>query len=567
MRKSRSQIAFEECLKALPVPAADGRKMDVGFGSFGGNWTGAGSGLFEATALTPQQRGRSMVVQDTMRSVDLITWRRLLAYSRQLFTNYGEIRGPLMERTLLANSGIWIPRCISTRTPRKVCDQYEEFLWQWFVNCDVRGHPYDFWTDMLLAQISLDRDGEPPFLKTRDADGNPRLQWIANHRIYAPTGVWWVPDGPYKGMRFNNGVIYNEQSRPVAYRVLRPSIQFAQSSEYDDIASNFLYVTYNPDWCDSGRGTSAIGHALRRSFMIGELYESELKSILAASKTALIEYNDTGKRDLTANWIHGGNKDGETFENFQGDPIYFEDIDDGTIRYFRANSGNKLEMPASQRPHPNMPEFVEVLLRGIYQGLPWPYSFSRSTKELGGADLRVVVDEVNLIVSRLYARLFRIAHHACTYALATEIDRKNLPPGEFWLLEFSTPPKLTADRWRQYQEDRENYMLGHDTLLSIAAARGTHPDKIRQQRDLEMDDLFRRTEKLAAAHRQRMQSIGLEEHAMTFREVLEYYEQRTANPAVQKIAEAKETGEPEKPESNGNGSDEMEFIHLGVSRQ
>lgn len=359
----------------------------------------------------------------------------------------------------------------------------------------------------------------------------------------------------------NIGVIYDEHSRPLAYRLLRPSMQFAQSLEYDDIPASSLYVTYNPDWSDQGRGTSAISHALRRSFMVGELYEAELKAVLAQSKTALIEYNDSGTPDKSKSWIHGGGKGGETFQNLQGDPVFFEDIDDGTIRYFRSNSGNKLEMPTSQRPHENVPAFIEVILKGMYQGLPWPFEFTRSSKETGGADLRgVVMEKVNRIVGNLYTRLFRIAHHAATYALSVEIDRKELPPGDWGAIEFPMPPKLTADRWRQYQEDRDNFVIGHDTLQNIAATRGQHwADDIRAQRDIEEEDKFQRCETLVTSHRERMEQLGLADQALTFREVLEMYEQRSPNPAVQHVAEAKETGAdgaPATPAKAGNQGDE-----------
>jgi hypothetical protein len=498
--------------------------------SIGTNFTAGGSGLWDQSALTGQQKGRSLTLQDTQRSHDLITWRKLLAYSRQLFTGYGELRGPLLERALLSNGGLWEPRCVGPNTPKKVRDQYEAYLWEWFKVCDVRMQPYDFWTDMLLASLSLDRDGEPPMLKTKNANGDPRIQFIANHRIYSRTGVQFVPDGRYKGLRMNNGVIYDNVSAPLAYRVLDPSTQFAQALTSQDIPAASLYVTYNPDWCDQGRGMGVISHAIRRGFQVGEIFDSQLVALHRDAKIPVIINNETGSADDGDEHLHGGSggNDGEDvgdydLVNAHGDPIIYQDMDDGMFEYFRAGSGSSIEIPSSDRPHPNGRELVEVILRGIHQGIPWPYAFSRSSKESGGADFRGgTIELVNTIVLAHFGRLHRLAHQAATYALAVEIDRKVLPPGECFAVEFSPPPLLTADRWRQYQEDRNNYIIGHDTLQRIAASRGRHWMDDRDQRDIEIDDLFTRAETHAAKH-----------NWLKPREVLEIMEQRSPNPGVQ----------------------------------
>jgi hypothetical protein len=511
--------------------------------SFGGGSAsvGGGSGQWEGTALTAQQKNRSMTLQDTMRSMDSLTWRRRLAYARQIYTNYGEIRAPIQERCLLANAGLWTPRAIGRNTARRTRDAYEEYLDRWMRHCNVRGHPYDFWTDQLLASISLDRDGEPPVLLTLDAAGNPRVQSIANHRIYSPVGVAWVPDGRYQGMRFNNGVIYDAQSRPVAYRVLDPSMQFAQALTYTDIPAESLYVTWNADWVDEGRSAGAIAHALRRAFDMGEIYESQLMAIKRDSKTPLVIENEVGSADDAEKRLHpNGDEDAEDFLNAQGDQVVFEDLDDGAIRYFKAQTGSKITNPSPSAPNPNIPNFIEVIWRGVYQGLPWSYAFCRNSSEKGGADMRVEMGKVNLITKAQFARLWTIAHHKCSYALACEVAKGTLPPGEWWDLDFPAPPEMTADVWKQYQEDRENYIIGHETMQNIAARRGQLWTDIRDQHDLEEDDKYQRVETITAAHKERMQVLGLEEEALEFREVLQSYDQRSPNPSLQGQSAAQE---------------------------
>lgn len=508
-----------------------GRVME----SFGGGSAsvGGGSGLWDQTALTSQQKNRSQTLQDTMRSMDSLTWRRRLAYARQIYTSYGEIRAPILERCLLSNAGLWTPRAIGKNTSKRTRAAYEEFLDRWMRHCNVRGHPYDFWTDQLLASISLDRDGEPPVLLTLDDAGNPQVQSIANHRIYSPVAVAWVPDGPYEGMRMNNGVIYNAQARPVAYRVLDPSMQFAQPTTYTDYPAESLYVTWNPDWVDEGRSAGVLAHCLKRSFDMGEIYESQLIAIKRDSKQPLVIENEVGSADDAERRLHpNDDEDEEDFQNAQGDEVIFEDMDDGAIRYFKANTGSKITSPLTNNPGPNVPAFLEVILRGEYQGLPWSYAFCRNSTEKGGADMRVDMAKVNVIVKAQYARLWNIAKHKCSYALACEVAKGNLPPGEWYELDFPAPPEITADIWKQYQEDRENYIIGHETLQNIAARRGQLWSDLRDQHDVEEDDKFQRVEKITVAHKERMKAVQLDDESLTFREVLQSYDQRSPNPSL-----------------------------------
>ncbi len=509
--------------------------------SFGGgpSSVGGGSGMWEGTALTAQQKNRSMTLQDTPRSMDSLTWRKRLAYARQIYTNYGEVRAPILERCLLSNAGLWTPRAVGKRTAKRTRAAYEEYLDGWMRHCNVRGHPYDFWTDQLLASISLDRDGEPPVLKTLDAAGNPQVQSIANHRIYSPVGVAWVPDGPYAGMRFNNGVIYNEAMRPVAYRVLDPSLQFAQSITYKDIPAETLYVTWNPDWVDEGRSAGVLAHCLRRSFDMGEIYEAMLMALKRDSKQQLLIENETGSADDAERRLHGLDEDDENF-NAQGDMVIFEDMDEGATRWAKSKTGTKMTAPTIDTPGPRGPEFLEVILRGEYQGLPWSYAFCRNSTEKGGADMRVEMTKVNAIVLAQFIRLHAIAKHKCSYALACEVAKGNLPPGEWWALDFPAPPEITADIWKQYKEDRENYIIGHETLQNIAARRGHLWTDIRDQHDVEEDDKNQRVETLTVAHKERMKALDLEDEALTFREIMQSYDQRSANPSAQAKATAVE---------------------------
>lgn len=499
--------------------------MDISIGKFRFSttprdrkmFTGGGSGLYEPTQLSEAQRSRPIVLQDTRRSVDQITWRRLLSYARQLHANCGEVRGPVVERAILANSGGWLPRHTGLKTEKKVRRQYEEWLWNWMKVCDVRGQPYDFWNAMYLASVSIDRDGEAIFIPTVNRNGDPRLQWIANHRLYSHWNSFTVTDpGPYNGMKFNNGVVYDDQSAPVAYYVLEESLMFAQAIKGQYIPAKSMSVMYNPDWFDQGRGVTAYAHGIRRIFDSDDIHGYLLIGIKRDAALPIIRRSLTGRVDPGQEHISDALSP-------NGQPIKVREEQGGGMWDVTVDSKSDIIIPSSDRPSPNVPEYLETILIGVYQGLGWPYEFTRLSKEARGANIRVTVEKINHAVRKQYSILHKIAVRACGYALGAAVKRGELPPGEWWAWEFPTPPEMTADKWREYQEDRENYKLGMTSLQDLCARRGIHwRDDLREQRDEDMDDMITRCKNLQKKHPE-----------LSLQQIIDLYQQRSANPSAQ----------------------------------
>lgn len=499
-------------------------------------FTGAGSGLYEPTALSDQQRSRSIVLQDTRRSVDSLTWRRLLAYARQLHANCGEVRGPVLERATLANSGGWLPRCVGKNTPKKVRDQYEEWLWDWMRVCDIRGVPYNFQTDMRLESIMLDRDGEVAWIPTFNRHGQPRIQYVANHRIYSHLQTFVVmEDGPYKGMKFNNGIVYDDQSAPVAYFVLDESLAFSQSFKGQFIPVRNMSLFYNPDWCDQGRGITAYAHGIRRIFDTDDIHGYMLIGIKRDSSLPIIRKSLTGKVDRGASYI-------DTSVSNAGKSITVEELQGGGIWDVQADTKSDYIIPQIQNPRDSVPEYMESILVGVYQGLEWPYEYSRISKEARGANIRVTVEKINHSVRNQYSRLWQSAVRKCGYALATAVKNRELPNGEWWAIDFPTPPEMTADKYREYQESREEYKLGTSALQGILAQRGQRLEDLRSQKDEDIDDLLTRCKAIQAKHPE-----------LTLQEVLNIYAQRSPNPqAPQPAANSGDDNDEDEPNQGPN---------------
>jgi len=479
-------------------------------------FSGAGSGLWEPTLLTDQQRPRSIVLQDTRRSYDNITWRRMLAYARQLYTSEGTVRGPVHERATLSNSGGWIPRHVGKSTPKAVRDKYEEWLWNWMKTADIRGQPFDFWQDMELASVMLDRDGEFPWIPTVNRSGDPRIQLVAPHRIYSHTSIMEVSDkdSPYHGMKINNGVVYDDQSAPVAYFVLEESLQFTLALKGRFIPVSSMQLMYKPDWCDQGRGVTAFAHAIRRIFDTDDIHGYVLIGIKRDAALPIIRKSQKGTVDKGQAYVTGGIGGG-------GTPITLVEGQGGEYWDVQADSKSDIIIPSSDRPSTNIPDYLENILVGVYQGIEWPYEYTRLSKEAKGANIRVTVDKVNHSVRKQFRTLSKIAVRMCGYALATAVARGELPNGEWWSWEFSDPPEMTADKYHELQESREEYKLGLGTIQDIVARRGRHwKEDVREERDEDLDDMLTRAEALQKKHPD-----------LELQQVIDLYQQRSPNMA------------------------------------
>jgi len=500
-------------------------------------FTGAGSGLWEQTTLGDGQRGRSIVLQDTRRSYDWIVWRRNLAFGRQLYTNNGEIRGPVLEKAILANSGNWMPRHAGKHTPKAVANRYEEWAWNWMKVSNIRGQPYDFWTDMMLASVSKSRDGETCFIPTMNRSGDPRIQWVANHRIYSHQNIFVVtektnPDGtpnPYYGMKINNGVVYDEQSAPVAYFVLEESLQFTQALKGRYIPVQSMYVNYDPDWVDQGRGVTAFAHGIRRIFDLDDIHGYLLLGIKRDAALQIIRSSASGKVNKAADYITNGVSPG-------GNEISLEEMQGGGIWDVQVGKG-EYEIAPVGNPRAESQEYIESVYVGIYQGLNWPYEYSRLSKEARGANIRVTVEKINHSVSKEFWQLNKTAVRALGYAMGVAVKRGELPQGEWWAWSFPQPAQMTADKYREFQEAREEYKLGTSSMQTILAQRGEFIGDVREDRDEDMDDMLGRVKVLHAKYPD-----------LTFREVLDLYQQRAPN--LSAGVETDPNGE------NDSGSDE-----------
>jgi hypothetical protein len=164
-----------------------------------------------------------------------------------------------------------------------------------------------------------------------------------------------------------------------------------------------------------------------------------------------------------------------------------ESLDGGTVRYFRSNSGGKIETLVNNRPGNPFLDFHNRLLKGAFAGLNWPMALYEGHAAGGGTAQRTEIAMAQRSVEDRQDLLFYAAKRLCGYAVAKAMKRGDLPQSPDWYQwEFSTPPKLTIDDGRITKELEQLWKMGAANMRDIVSMRGKTLEAHYQERAQEV---------------------------------------------------------------------------------
>lgn len=398
---------------------------------------------------------------------------RLLSDSRKLFSNLGPAKAAIVDKSVYSVGRAWLPKFVGDDIEwGKEAAAYlqDEF----YPLCDIRASG-DFQTQLHVASVSIDRDGDVAILLTEDGSGFARIQIIPSHCIGSRTDDDLIQSGPYKNLRQVDGVAINSNAQPVGYCILG---DIEDGSQDRWVSARDMIFLYEPEWADQVRGLPCFTHAILdlRDLRTVQGYERIASQI--ASSIGLVEYNETGMPDLTdpATLLRPG-LPGYTSQLDSGTGVTAEEMVGGSVKYFRANSGSKLEFLKSDRPGEAWESFMNRLIRNAYSGAGWPYELSWDSTKLGGANIRLIVSKAMRAVEDRQDLLRPAARRIVGYAIAKAIKNGRLRPSKDWFRwDFGMPQKLSVDYGRDEKTMRENYLCGLINLTDIVAERGGNID-------------------------------------------------------------------------------------------
>jgi len=383
----------------------------------------------------------------------------LMSQARRIYLNFGPIKNAINQRSMYSVGRAFMPefKGMDFEFGRAATD----FLNDTFYPIgDSRGGMHDFKTNLFTWSSAIDVDGEIFILLTETKNGFPIYQGIPSHRIATPKGM---KDGVMRGGELKDGIIYLPSGTPKEYAFCDKN---GMLSEWIP-AENMIHL-YDPEWQYQGRGLTALTHCINDCRDIIQSTEWERLAMMQMSSISLIEYNDTGGSDMDdpRNALLGGC---DTVPK----GMVVESMDGGTVRYFKSNSGGKIETLVNNRPGNPFLDFHDRLLKSAYAGLNWPYAFYNGHGAGGGTAQRTEIAMAQRAIEDRQDLLFYAARRIVSYAVAKAQKRGDLPQSTEWYKwEFSTPPKLTIDDGRVMKELESAYKLGFKSASDITAAMG-----------------------------------------------------------------------------------------------
>jgi capsid protein len=394
------------------------------------------------------------------------------SHARRIYLNFGPIRKAIGERGMYSVGRAFVPQFRGT--DKAFGDVATPWLTESFYNIgDSRGGMHDFRTNFFGYSSAIDVDGEIFILLTETANGFPQYQGIPSHRIRNPMGMG---NGPQRGGELRDGIVYYPSGTAKEYAFCD---KFGALSQWVD-AANMIHL-YDPEWQYQGRGLSALTHCINDCRDIIQSTDWERLAMLQMSSISMVEYNDKGAPDEDE--VFSSLVKAPCDPNAADRPMTVQSMDGGTVRYFRSNSGGKVDTIVNNRPGNPFLEFHERLLKSAYAGLPWPYAFYSGHGAGGGTAQRMEIAMAQRTIEDRQDLLFYAAKRLVGFAVAKAQKRGDLPKsGDWYKWEFSTPPKLTIDDGRITKELETLWKIGAANMSDIVSMRGkSYEDHIRER--------------------------------------------------------------------------------------
>ncbi|MEO0797433.1 MAG: phage portal protein [Verrucomicrobiota bacterium] len=423
-------------------------------------FTFSGSGLLPDTQRDGYHANRPRLDDDIVNLVSRHKHRIMLADGRFIYQSSDTVAGAVHQKSRYVYGRAWRLKYDGE------ADDFRDAVHKLFRRIDgvldVRGAPFSFRKNIRIASKLLDVDGEFFILLTEAESGFPRLQFLESHRIGQPKTLPLeseIEAGPYKGLMIRNGIIYNKQAHPVAYRLM------LDEENFEDISARDMIHVYDPVWFSQGRGIPPISYGLLSFYDLKESRDLQRIKQKVHSALTLIESNEQGKTDTGRQAVGGYSPVNRQLQT--------ELIEGGMIRYIR--NGNKIQPHTANDPSNGQLEFDKLVESRALYGINWRREMVDSS-EVGGAGVRAFQSDINGIVFDRGDLLLGAWTRAAVYIVA-KFEKLRVAgsydpgwsalPSDWFELGFSRPARFTVDDGKYHQEIREDIRAG---LLSVPEA-------------------------------------------------------------------------------------------------
>lgn len=403
--------------------------------------------------------------------MDLISRNKTLLLrndSRYIYTSNSTVSGAVNQKASKVYADSW--RFQSHSKDKDFVKAVEDDMESIDSLLDMRGPQYSFKRNIKIESKSLDVDGDFFVVLTENKDGFPRLQWIEAHRVgcslYDSEDI--VKDGPYQGLRIKNGIIYNEFSSEVAFRVLEGG-----GEDYRDISARDMVHVLDPSWFSQGRGIPSIASAMLDWYDLSEVRNFEKIAQKVNAALTLLEKNETGKKDMAEQILHG--RSGSVAA-----PFVTELMTGGMTRIIK--NADSLEAHESNRPSEGFLKFTDKIEQGAFYGMGWRREMLDSSN-VGGAGVRAFQRDINDSIFDRVEVLSRFRKRVALYVIAKRAKQGVYKlPEDWYKCSFTKPKEFTVDDGHSRKADIDDLRAGLASECEILSKRGYNPEEFLRKR-------------------------------------------------------------------------------------
>ncbi|TAF24199.1 MAG: phage portal protein [Verrucomicrobia bacterium] len=364
----------------------------------------------------------------------------LVRKSRYMHKNSGFMR-ELVANMAIYSTGDGIR--VQAQSPKPEWNRAAEaYFALWSARCEVTRR-FSFEECQALVCRGMDIDGEYFIHKTRDAEGEPRIQLIESHRI----------GDDYGSKDTIDGVGLDAWGAPVFYRVLE------DSSKTRDLPAEAILHIHEPEWAGGVRSHPTIQHSINHVLDEMELLALEKHAVKDNADVSRVLKTARGEIDDNGDFVVGG----AGTSNDPSDPVSLQRIVGGKLVALKPDES--LDSFQSNRPSPTFTGFLEHLRRDSALGMI-PFEFAADSSKVGGAGVRLIVAKADRRFSfRQMILERRLIRPVWAYVIGDAIARGLLPPiAEWWKISSVPPKRVTVDAGREAQQNRADVEMGLKTL-------------------------------------------------------------------------------------------------------
>jgi len=456
------------------------------------SYRGGGNQLIPSSNYSNKRKRVPLLDTDLYRNVSDHGRRFLLSLGRHIYFSCDSIRQAVNEQAEYAGS-IYLPDYRGA--DREWKNESEEMMYQHDRWCDIAGPPYTMGIYRRNLIKSIATDGDMGTVYVLGEDGQPYLQTIPSHRISSVVTDSIVKGGPFDGAGIIDGVIVGPQLQPLGYRVITGEGSSVES--YRDIPTASMCLHFIPEFPGQLRGLSKIGLA---AWSIQDLNDSKRFELLAQKAGAgrvFQEWNEEGEAQINADFMSGPTSSDTTANTPTG--LWREEIDEGINTYFKANSGSRIEAVKFDRPNANQRAFAESVMREVLGSLGTTFDFLIDATKIGGHSSRVMLEKINRSIRATQDLALEPAvRRFDAFRLGTWITNGQIRSVEDWHnIEYQGPPAWTGDRRYEAEADAMEVKMGIKPRSKWAGSRGEALVDVRDMKQAEVEDLFRRAKDVA----------------------------------------------------------------------